>query len=196
MRALLAHRFAAARGRVVAIALAVSVAGAVVACGGGASAGLDGTINARESANIGVRAGEPADFTAVLMNRSGHDVTLESVTLLALKGFREPKLYAAAVQLGKMSVFAGRNWPAWGVVAGPVKGHIVHPGTTVKIPFAVLAQGLGNYAVAGLAVKVRRGGSTGTVRVISPSGMCVVRPHRSRACSEQFDDIVEGATYH
>jgi hypothetical protein len=97
------------------IGLAVVVAAVIWLNLGSGAAGLDGAINGGTWAGIPVRPFEIADYTGFLGNNTGQVVTLESASLVPLKGFPAPRLAHVAVEPGKAFIASGRGWP-------PVRG--------------------------------------------------------------------------
>lgn len=180
-------------------AYALSLAG----CGSGApfgdraSSGLVGNLDAHSLSGLSAHPGEPVDSIGWLQNRTAGTVTLESATVLPMKGFRAPKLVGVAVERmgsGGRGMVTGGAWTGWPPNwrhAARLAGYQVRSGGdqwhhSALIEFAVVANGLGRYAVAGVNVTVRTDGGPKTVQVIGPLAFCVSAERRPAPCPDSF----------
>lgn len=174
------------------------------ACGG-AHRGLAGTRNAGTVSGLSVASGEPAYSVAWLQNATGQTVTLESATILALRGFQTPKLVGVAIERtgstyrGVMVGGAGAGWPASGLRVTRFSGHRLRSGGatphhTALIVFGAVASATGEYAAAGVNVVVRKNGRRVTVHAIGPLAFCVFPKHHVRHCPTSFIDRAENAS--
>jgi hypothetical protein len=173
-------------------ACAVSLAG----CG---STGLVGNQNAGSVSDVSVTVGQPADSIAWIQNRTGQAVTLESATVLPLKGFRRPRLVHVAVERMGGSTFRGiatggadRGWPP-SIPVTRLSGYRLQSGGTMAhhsamIVFGVVAGAIGRYAVAGVNVTVQKDGAPVTVQAIGPLAFCVSTKQHVVPCPTAFTD--------
>jgi hypothetical protein len=79
----------------------------MLAARGGSSGSLHlvGSLAARNLGGGPAVVGEAADYTAFLVNTSHVPVTLESASLLPLRGFTAPRLLHVAVESGRLIAF-------------------------------------------------------------------------------------------
>jgi hypothetical protein len=159
--------------------------------------GLIGNENAGSLSGLSVTRGEPVASFGLLEDRTGRTVMLKSATVLPLTGFRVPRLVGVAVER-KGSTFRGvtvggaaRGWPPSGIRVRRLSGYRLQSGSTLArrtavIVFGVVARSVGRYAVAGVNVRVRMGGTTVTVKVIGPLAFCVDRPRHVVPCPDGF----------
>jgi hypothetical protein len=174
------------------IGLAVVVAAVIWLNLGSGAAGLDGAINGGTWAGIPVRPFEIADYTGFLGNNTGQVVTLESASLVPLKGFPAPRLAHVAVEPGKAFIASGRGWP-------PVRGaesftgYRVRRGQRVQIAYGVEASKVGEYGDEGIRVTVLVGGDSVTVTVLSVAGTCVIQMPLKHDCPQSFYNHIQNA---
>ena len=173
--------------------LAAACAGLAAACGSSIT-GLVGNLNHGNSAGISVLAGEPADYTGFLENRTGQVIVLESARLLPLPGFATPRLVHVTIEAGRDFAVAARDWPPSGgdYHLHPFVGTRVASGGRVRILYSVLATELGEYGDAGIRVTIRASGDTGSVTVQSVAGTCVV-PSSDAECTASFQQRIAKA---
>ena len=176
--------------------LGCAAAAALAGCGG--STGLVGTLNAGTISGIpNVHPGQPVNSVAALQNRSGHSVTLDSATILPLKGFRSPKLIGFAVESRGRTLRGVTTRGAWTGsprqrrVLLPLHGHELPPRgswdrNTAFIVFTVLADHPGRFALAGLTMRVVDNGSRVTAQAIGPLAFCVSSKQRVVTCPSRF----------
>jgi hypothetical protein len=87
----------------------------LTACGGSSvSLDLEGNLSARNLGGGPVVVGQPADYTAFLVNASEVPVNLESASLMSLESFRAPELLDVAVESGRLIAFMASGWPPTG----------------------------------------------------------------------------------
>jgi hypothetical protein len=157
--------------------LILAVAGALLlaACGGD---GLIGDIDLGTIAAINARTGQPADYTAFLLNRTGATVTLRSARLVGVPGFRTPQLAHLAIERGRAIIGAATGYPPHATLA-PFAGDRLADGDRAQILYAVRARSPGGYAVKGIDLTVISGGQRTTVFAYSAAATCVSagRPH-------------------
>ena len=177
--------------------LVLACAVAVTACG---STHLTGTQNAGTVSGLNsIPPGAVADSIGWIENRSGRTVTLESATVLPLKGFRTPTLVDVAVERvgatfrSDMTGGAVRGWPPPSMSVARLFGYRVRPGRTVfrrtaLVVFGVAARRVGRYAVAGVKVMVRDDGAPVTVQAIGPLTLCVSTKRHPVSCPSSFGD--------
>lgn len=148
----------------------------LTACGGsGAPLRLDGKATARNLGGGPVVVGQPADYTAVLVNRSAVPVTLRSATLLSLDRLPAPTLRHLAVESGRLIAFMAAGWPPSGgnYALQPFAGYEVRPGRRVQILYSVVGSKPQNYADRGIRVVVGDGSRTTSVDLLSAAATCV-----------------------
>jgi hypothetical protein len=157
----------------------VTAALLLAGCG---SDGLIGDIDLGTIAAINVRSGQPADYTAFVLNRSGSTVTLRSARLLGVPGFHTPRLVHLAIERGRAIVGSATGYPPHATL-GRFAGDRVVDGERAQILYTVSARAPGDYAVKGIDVTIISGGRHTTVFAYSAAATCVSagRPHGSCA---------------
>lgn len=102
---------------------------------------------------VTVRPGEPADFTAYLVNTSGRPAVLVSAAVVPVPGEPAPLLAHVALIVGPEVVGSGTGWPTGaGVATRPFAGAFVPPGRS-DLLFGVVGRRAGEvYVAAGLRI--------------------------------------------
>lgn len=175
----------------------VAVVGLVLAgCG---SSALDGSAGRGTSAGQSVVLGQEADFSAYLINRSDQTVTLESAKLIPEPGFRTPRQGHFAVE-GKDYIANDVGWPpagAPGWMFAPFSGHKIGPHQRVEVLYTTVADVPGDYAVKGVRIVSRVGGSEQTTDALGASLTCVFAPagkHEPPSCPARDIKRLQDAT--
>ena len=164
------------------------------------SVALIGNQNAGTLSAFTVKPGQAADSIGWLVNRTGQTVTLESATVLPLKGFRTPRLLGVAVERWNPkshgfrdapTAGAGRGWPPSGLTrtvalthyrlesGGGLRHH------TALIVFGVVSRSAGRFAAAGVTVTVRIGDRLVQAKSIGPLLFCVTTKQYDVSCSDR-----------
>jgi hypothetical protein len=120
-----------------------------------------------------VTPGESADTTAYVVNSGTSPVTLESVSVVAVKGYPIGHLTHVAVIVGKDTIGGARGWPP-AVPTRPFKGAVIGPGRT-NIVVGVNGPVAGRtYMAAGLKIVYRSQGSASSMIAWVVISACVV----------------------
>lgn len=137
-----------------------------------------------------VRAGQVADFAALVVNSSPRHVRVERASLIPAAGFRAPMLVGVVVGSPRVQ-YAGRGWPITDPDGeGRPLPAVVPPGRS-WLNFGVRgATPRADYAVLGLALTYRDGATERTVNVWAPSIACVRISMRFDAACDASGDAV------
>jgi hypothetical protein len=165
----------------------LSVAGPLQALSLGGQPTVDG-------ASVEVTPGEPADFTAFVVNPLTSPVTLLSATIVPVTGYAPTgKLAHVAISTTNGMIGASVGWPIIHPVfpdrpLGPV-GHGQH-----NIVFGITGNAAGYYYAAGLEIRYRYQGRIYYVTAWSAVIACVVMRVTKRSCSRAGTalDTVQG----
>lgn len=176
-----------------ALALVVAVLASLAGCAGSSSSGLIGDQAARDLAGEAVTVGQIADYTAFVVNHTGHAATLESARLVSLAGFPAPRQAPGlAIEAGRLIAFSATGWPPAGGDFGlrPFRGYVVPPGARAQILYSVFSDVPGDFVAKGIEVTTRVAGATRTVLSLSGALTCVYRV-RPRPCPDAYINRVQ-----
>jgi hypothetical protein len=134
-------------------------------------------------------------FSAYADSSRPQSVTLESITLLPLAGFRLPRLVSAGLLTAGSYPARTSAWPPPGASLSALTGAVVWPaaragGQPPQIVYALSGSQLGGYATAGLRLEYRFDGRDYSAVLRDAAFLWYFSPHLSPAA-----DKADGARY-